>query len=217
MLYCPEPQPLSNAADDAANGDIQRCPGITIWFTGLSGSGKTTLAPHLEALLRDRGIHAARLDGDCLRKGLNESLDFSTAGRAEGIRRAAHVARLFNANGLTVLAALISPMEHDREVARSIIGTDNFFLVYTSTPLSTCEFRDTKGLYRKARAGEIQQFTGITSPYEQPLNADISIDTSCISIDDSLALLISAINARFTNQTHALQHSPCTKNRSASV
>jgi len=166
------------------------CHAATIWFTGLSGSGKTTLASHLETHLRGCGVATVRLDGDCLRRGLNEDLDFSATGRAEGIRRAAQVARLLNANGLTVLAALISPLESDRDTARTIIGADNFFLVHVATPLATCESRDVKGLYRRARAGEIPQFTGITSPYEVPRNADVRIDTSMMTVRDSLGMLL---------------------------
>lgn len=153
-------------------------PGTTLWFTGLSGSGKTTLATHLEARLQAMGLATFGLDGDLLRRGLNRDLDFSAAGRMEGIRRTAEVARLMNASGTTVLAALISPLASDRELARSIIGPGRFFLVHVSTPLAVCERRDVKGLYRRARAGLVTAFTGIDSPYEVPEQAHVRIDTS---------------------------------------
>lgn len=161
----------------------------TIWLTGLSASGKTTLATGLEALLVAEGRSVFRLDGDVLRAGLNKDLDFSTAGRSEAIRRAAEVARLMNAAGVVVIAALISPLHADRLMARSIIGVSRFCEVYVSTPLAVCEARDPKGLYRRARAGEIKEFTGISAPYEAPSAPHCNLDTSTLSLDACLAIL----------------------------
>lgn len=181
------------AGDTHNNRTTSAFPGVTIWFTGLSGSGKTTLSMHLEAQLRTEGTHTIRLDGDSLRSGLNKGLDFSAADRMEGIRRAAEVAKMLNHNDLTVLAALISPLACDRDVARTIIGASNFFLVHVCTPLEICEQRDTKGLYRLARSGKISSFTGITAPYEEPTQAHVQIDTSMLSLDVCLSNILDAL------------------------
>jgi adenylyl-sulfate kinase len=138
---------------------------LTIWLTGLSGSGKSSIAQELERRLHAQGRHVYALDGDNLRFGLNRDLTFSREDRSENIRRAAEVARLFNDAGTIVLVPIISPFREDRDRARAIIGADRFVEVYLSTPLAVCEARDAKGLYKKARAGEIAEFTGISSPY----------------------------------------------------
>ena len=161
----------------------------TIWFTGLSGAGKSTLAFALEHKLIAEGHACYVLDGDNVRHGLNRDLGFSALHRSENIRRIAEVAKLMNEAGLIVLTAFISPYRADREMARAIIGTDKFLEVHLATPIAACEQRDVKGLYKKARAGEIAEFTGITAPYELPINPIASIDTSVVSVDAALAKL----------------------------
>lgn len=166
---------------------------LTIWFTGLSGSGKSTLANALEKILHSRGRHTMLLDGDNVRLGLNSNLGFTEPDRMENIRRISEVAKLMNDAGLIVLTAFISPYRQDRERAREIIGRENFIEVFVSAPLEVCEKRDVKGLYVKARNGEIPNFTGITSPYEPPLSPDISIDTDRCSLDESVEKLLNAL------------------------
>ena len=154
----------------------------TIWFTGLSGSGKSTLANELEKRLAAMGKHTMLLDGDTVRMGLNRNLGFREADRIENIRRIAEVSKLMNDAGLIVLTSFISPFAQDRQNAREIIG-DAFMEVYVSTPMEECERRDVKGLYKKARNGELDHFTGVTSPYEVPQHADVVIDTSKFSVE----------------------------------
>ena len=151
---------------------------LVVWFTGLSGAGKTTLANGLAKRLYDYGLLAYVLDGDNLRHGLNRDLDFSVAARHENVRRMAEVASLMYDAGLITLAACISPFKAERDFARSLIPGDRFVEVFVDTPLSLCEERDNKGLYRRARAGEIANFTGIDSPFERPAEPEIAIDTS---------------------------------------
>jgi adenylylsulfate kinase len=150
----------------------------TVWLTGLSGAGKSTLARALQALLAQSAQPCLLLDGDTVRNGLNSDLGFSAADRIENVRRVAEVARLGNDAGLLVVAALISPLEDGRRTARQIIGTERFIEVHVSTSLSVCEARDTKGLYARARAGLIAEFTGVSSPYEAPARPDLLIDTA---------------------------------------
>jgi len=156
----------------------------TLWFTGLSGSGKSSIAKSLERSLFKEDVNVYRLDGDNLRFGLNRDLGFSEADRIENIRRAAEVARLFNEAGVMVLCAFISPFARDREAAREIIGRDRFVEIYVNAPLKTCESRDPHGLYRRARAGEIKEFTGVSSPYEAPESPEITVDTTKKSLDE---------------------------------
>ncbi len=162
---------------------------LTIWLTGLSAAGKSTLAFALEKQLTDRGRACYVLDGDNVRHGLNRNLGFSVQDRAENIRRVAEVARLMNDAGLIVITAFISPFRADRTLARDIIGPERLREVHVSTSLAVCESRDPKGFYVKARAGEIADFTGITSPYEPPLQPALTIDTAAMSIDQALAQL----------------------------
>ena len=150
---------------------------LVIWFTGLSGAGKSTLANALEAYLNASGRHTYLLDGDNVRLGLCKDLGFSDQDRVENIRRIAEVSRLFVDAGLIVITAFISPFRHDRDMAREVIGHDNFVEVFVDTPLAECERRDPKGLYSKARAGLIKHFTGIDSAYETPLQPEITIQT----------------------------------------
>lgn len=150
---------------------------LTVWFTGLSGAGKSTLADALERRLYAMGKLTMILDGDNIRMGLNKNLGFSKEDRVENIRRIAEVAKLMNDVGIIVLTAFISPYQEERRHAREIVG-DSFFEVYVKTPLAECEERDVKGLYKKARAGEILDFTGISSPYEPPEHPESVVDTS---------------------------------------
>ena len=163
--------------------------GIMLWFTGLSGSGKSTLAIALERELYNSGILCRILDGDNIRTGINNNLGFTENDRVENIRRIAEVAKLFVDCGVVTIAAFISPTEQIRQMAADIIGKDDFFEIYVNTPLEICEERDVKGLYKKARQGEIKNFTGISAPFEAPLNPAITIDTSACSLEESVNLL----------------------------
>lgn len=168
---------------------------ITLWFTGLSGSGKSTLANEIEKRLTIAGKHTMSLDGDNIRLGLNKNLGFEQADRIENIRRIAEVAKLMNDAGLIVLTSFISPYAADRRNAKDIIGSDNFIEIYVNTPLAECEKRDVKGLYKKARNGEIPNFTGISSKYQIPDHADIEIDTSKYTLEEAADMIMSKINA----------------------
>ena len=166
---------------------------VTIWFTGLSGSGKSTLANELEKILSVQGKYTMLLDGDNVRMGLNKNLGFEEADRIENIRRVAEVSKLMNDAGLIVLTAFIAPYASDRAKAREIIGEENFIEVYVSTPIEECERRDIKGLYKKARDGKIPNFTGVSSPYEAPVNPEITIDTSKYGLQESVDLVVRAV------------------------
>lgn len=168
---------------------------MTIWFTGLSGSGKSTIANALEKRLASMGRHTMLLDGDNIRFGLNKDLGFDQAGRIENIRRVAEVCRLMNDAGLIVLTSFISPYAADRKSAGEIIGEESFVEIYVSAPLEVCEARDVKGLYRRARAGEIQQFTGIGSPYEAPENAELTIDTTACTVEEAVEAILQVLEA----------------------
>lgn len=172
---------------DASVSQQERCQKLAnkpcvLWYTGLSGSGKSTIANAVDRLLHDSGHASYLLDGDNIRHGLNKDLGFSDADRIENIRRIGEVSRLFNDAGLIVSTAFISPFLSDRQAARALIGAD-FIEVYVDTPLSECEQRDPKGLYKKARLGEITNFTGIDSPYEAPLSPEIHIKTQDRSVE----------------------------------
>lgn len=164
-----------------------------LWFTGLSGSGKSTLASELEAVLYKRGFNTYILDGDNIRSGLNKDLDFTEASRKENIRRIAEVAKLFVDAGVVVATAFISPFVSDRQMARELVGNDRFVEIFIDTPLEICEARDVKGLYAKARAGKIQNFTGIDSPFERPEKPDIYIETKGKTVEESLDTLVTQI------------------------
>ena len=172
--------------------------GIMIWFTGLSGSGKSTLAIALEGELYKQGILCRILDGDNIRSGINNNLGFSEADRTENIRRIAEVSKLFVDCGIVTIAAFISPTHAIRRMASEIIGEDDFLEVYVSTPIEECERRDVKGVYAKARRGEIKEFTGISSPFEAPEHPFISIDTSRQSLADSVKVLLEAVSPKIT-------------------
>jgi adenylyl-sulfate kinase len=163
--------------------------GAVLWFTGLSGSGKSTLANAVELALHNRGCHTYILDGDNVRHGLNKNLTFSDEDRMENIRRIGEVARLFSDAGLLTLTAFISPFRSNRAVVRELLG-DRFVEVHVKASVEVCESRDPKGLYQKARSGEIKDFTGISSPYEAPESPEIEVDTGELSIEDSVAQVI---------------------------
>ena len=167
--------------------------GMTLWFTGLSGSGKSTVAVAMEKALAGKGIFCRIIDGDNVRCGLNAGLGFSPEDRKENIRRVAEVCKLFTQTGIVTLATFISPTRELRGMAKEIIGEDDFIEVYVSTPIEECERRDVKGLYAKARRGEIKEFTGVSAPFEAPLSPDIEIDTSALDIEESVENIISAV------------------------
>lgn len=167
-----------------------------IWFTGLSGSGKSTLAVQLEAALHAQGFKTYLLDGDNIRSGLNKDLSFTDDARVENIRRISEVCKLFLDAGVVLLSAFISPFKADREQVKSIVGEGNYIEVFVDAPLEVCEQRDVKGLYKKARAGEVKNFTGISSPYEKPSHPDVVIPTDKMSVEESMDVLIKAIVPR---------------------
>jgi adenylyl-sulfate kinase len=173
---------------------------LTLWLTGLSGSGKSSIAQALEKRLYDAGFHTYSLDGDNVRFGLNRDLAFSKQDRQENIRRVAEVARLLNQAGIVVLVPVISPFRDDRRGARDIIGSERFFEIYVDAPLEVCEGRDVKGLYQKARAGEIDEFTGISSPYEPPDNPSLRIQTADRSVEDCMEEVFEAVFGRIKRE-----------------
>ena len=166
---------------------------LVVWLTGLSGSGKSTIADHLEQHLFKKGIHTANLDGDLLRTGLNKDLGFSEEDRSENIRRIAEISKILSDNGLVVIAAFVSPFSKDRNLVKKTVGEENFIEIFVQTSIEECERRDVKGLYSKARKGELKNFTGIDSPYENPINPDLIIDTEKTSIEDSVQLLCTLV------------------------
>ena len=179
---------ISRAERENINGHKAIC----VWFTGLSGSGKSTLASHLEEELFKRGYKTYVLDGDNVRNGLSKDLTFTEKDRDENLRRIGEVAKLMCDAGIIVIAAFVSPFIHERAMLRNIIG-DLYNEVFVDTPLEICEERDIKGLYKKARRGEIANFTGIGSPYEPPLTAEIRVETKNLSINQSVSLVLENI------------------------
>lgn len=169
--------------------------GVVLWFTGLSGSGKSTLAREVENRLFSAGHHCYVLDGDNIRFGLNRNLGFSPEDRTENIRRIGEVAKLFADAGIITLTAFISPYRSDREMARTLVAEGEFIEIFTRCSVSECEKRDVKGLYKKARAGEIREFTGISAPYEEPLWPEMLVDTTLLSICEAAELVIDYLKA----------------------
>tara|TARA_B100000767_G_scaffold121515_1_gene115838 strand:+ start:2088 stop:2672 length:585 start_codon:yes stop_codon:yes gene_type:complete len=167
---------------------------LCLWLTGLSGSGKSTLSNAIEKRLIGLNKHTYILDGDNLRHGLNSDLDFTRLDRNENVRRSAEVSKLMVDAGLIVIVGLISPYKNERAWVRSIFKKDQFYEIYISTGLSECERRDTKGFYQKARAGKIKNFTGISSPYEAPSDPDVSIDTTNISIENCVDIILKKVH-----------------------
>jgi adenylyl-sulfate kinase len=178
-----------------------RHPGCVVWLTGLSAAGKTTIAFELESALFNQGRHAYVLDGDNIRHGLCSDLDFSPEARKENIRRVGEVASLFADAGIICITAFISPYRSDRDLARSIAPTGNFLEVFLNSPLEVCEQRDPKGLYARARKGEISDFTGISAPYEPPLAPDIELHTDQTSVTECVAAILVRLNDKF--QAHS--------------
>ena len=167
--------------------------GVMIWFTGLSGSGKSTVALGVERELHARGILCRILDGDNIRAGINSNLGFSAEDRRENIRRIAEIGKLFVDTGIVTIAAFVSPTEEYRSLARDIIGAEDFKEVYVSTPLEECERRDVKGLYARARRGEVKDFTGISAPFEAPASPTLTIDTSVLPLEESVRRVLRLI------------------------
>lgn len=174
--------------------------GIMIWFTGLSGSGKSTVAMGVERELHAQGILCRILDGDNVRAGINNNLGFSDEDRIENIRRIAEIGKLFVQTGVVTLACFVSPTNDIRQMARKIVGEEDFLEVYISTPIEECERRDVKGLYARARKGEVKNFTGISAPFEAPVSPDIAIDTSKIPLEESVRTLTELIIKRVKQQ-----------------
>ena len=170
---------------------------VVLWFTGLSGSGKSTLAHALEEKLFQKGCRTFVLDGDNVRHGLNSNLDFSEFDRTENIRRISEVSKLMLESGLIVMTAFISPFNKDRNEAKRLISNDDFIEIYCKASLETCEARDVKGLYKKARAGKIKNYTGIDSPYEVPENPDLIIDTDNETLDNAVFKILNFLEKHF--------------------
>ena len=167
-----------------------------LWFTGLSGSGKSTIANAVEGRLYELGVHTYLLDGDNVRLGLNKDLGFDEEDRKENLRRVGEVSKLFVDAGLIVLTAFISPYRKERELIRSLVEEDEFIEIFVDTPLDVCEQRDPKGLYKKARKGEIKQFTGLDAPYEEPLKPELHIRTDKMDVGDAVNIIISFLKDR---------------------
>ena len=169
---------------------------VVLWFTGLSGSGKSTLSHALEERLFNKGCRTFVLDGDNVRHGLNSNLDFSHKDRTENIRRIGEVSKLMMEAGFIIMTAFISPYREDRIAVRNLIPNGDFIEIYCKASLKTCETRDVKGFYKRARAGEIKNYTGINSPYEVPENADLIIDTDQETIEDSVSIIMSFLKKK---------------------
>ena len=179
--------------DQNLRGILKKHGAKLLWFTGLSGSGKSTIANRVEQVLHEKGVHTYTLDGDNVRKGLNNDLSFRPEDRTENIRRIAETANLMIDAGLVVLAAFVSPYRKDRENIRTVVGSENMVEIYVNTSVEECERRDVKGLYKKARAGEIKNMTGISSPYEAPTNPEIEVKTEELNVEEATEHIINAI------------------------
>jgi adenylylsulfate kinase len=188
--------PHSHAISRADRIAQQEHPSLVIWFIGLSGSGKSTLASELERRLFEMGKRTYILDGDNVRSGLNKDLDFSDASRKENIRRIGEVANLMLDAGIIALTAFISPFEEERQMVKKLVGADNYMEVFVNCPIEECEKRDVKGLYAKARRGEISNFTGITSPFEEPLTPDVKVPTHQLSVEEGVDLVLELLKKR---------------------
>jgi adenylylsulfate kinase len=188
--------PHSHAISRADRIAQQEHPSLVIWFIGLSGSGKSTLASELERRLFEMGKRTYILDGDNVRSGLNKDLDFSDASRKENIRRIGEVANLMLDAGIIALTAFISPFEEERQMVKKLVGADNYMEVFVNCPIEECEKRDVKGLYAKARRGEISNFTGITSPFEEPQAPDVKVPTHQLSVEEGVDLVLELLKKR---------------------
>ncbi len=196
----------------ATHGEISKnplnCSGLkpkTFWLTGLSGAGKSTIAEGVVEILRKAGIPIVVIDGDALRTGLNRGLGFHEDDRLENVRRASEVCRLFNINGLSVIAAFISPTRKMRAMAKEIVGPEYYREVFVSCPLSICESRDPKGLYLQARLGKIADFTGITAPYEEPLSPFLLLKTDSGTIGQSVRTLVASVEVEILSMNFGLE------------
>ena len=170
--------------------------GATLWLTGLSGSGKSTIAVELEHALIENKHQAYILDGDNIRHGLNKNLGFSPEDRTENIRRIGEVAKLLTEANIITIAAFVSPYREDRDNVRKLLGHGEFVEIYVKCSIEVCETRDTKGLYKKARAGEVKDFTGISAPYEEPLNPELTIDSSMLSVEESTRSILNYLEVK---------------------
>tara|TARA_Y100000385_G_scaffold237384_1_gene251848 strand:+ start:47 stop:631 length:585 start_codon:yes stop_codon:yes gene_type:complete len=168
-----------------------------LWFTGLSGSGKSTLANLVEMELHKKGLSTYILDGDNIRQGISKDLSFTPKDRSDNIRRIAEISNLMLDAGVVTLAAFVSPYLKDREAVKQVVGIDNVIEIYVNTSLEVCEQRDVKGLYKKARAGEIKNMTGISAPYQAPLNPDLEVVTDGQTIQESVAVIMQFLNTKF--------------------
>jgi len=186
--------------DKTSRSKLKKHQAILLWFTGLSGSGKSTVANRVEQQLHGMGVHTYTLDGDNVRKGLNNDLSFSPEDRKENIRRIAEAANLMVDAGLVVLAAFVSPYRKDRENIRNIVGSENMIEIYINTSVEECERRDVKGLYKKARAGEIKNMTGISAPYEAPLHPEIEINTEQLGVEEATEQIINFLHQKLNHQ-----------------
>ena len=186
--------PISEQMMSRADKEALLCQrGVMVWFTGLSGSGQSTIAMGVERELHKRGILCRILDGDNIRAGINSNLGFSAEDRRENIRRIAEIGKLFVQTGVVTLACFVSPTNDVRRLARDIIGEQDFKEVYVSTPLEECERRDVKGLYARTRKGEVKDFTGISAPFEIPENPALEVDTSCLSLEESVRRVVDMV------------------------
>ena len=174
--------------------------GVMVWLTGLSGSGKSTVAMGVERELHKRGILCRILDGDNIRAGINSNLGFSPEDRKENIRRIAEVGRLFVHTGVVTLACFVSPTEEVRKLARNIIGEEDFLEVYVNTPIEECERRDVKGLYARARRGEVKEFTGVSAPFEAPCHPALAIDTSALTLKECVDKVVNLITDKTSHK-----------------
>lgn len=190
---------LSKAARNSRNGHAS----FVLWFTGLSGSGKSTIANAVEQALFAANYQTYVLDGDGLRNGLNAGLGFNAADREENLRRTAEVAKLFADAGMITLASFISPLKKDRDMVKTIIGAEQFYEIFVEAPLEICESRDVKGLYKKARTGEIPYFTGISAPYEMPEHPDLILKTSDMSLEATVEKVVTFVDQILSKQRHA--------------
>lgn len=196
----------SHTVTRAERGELKGQRPCIIWLTGLSGAGKSTVANELECALLRMGHHSYLLDGDNVRHGLNKDLGFSPKDRVENIRRIGEVAKLFVDSGMIAITAFISPYQADRQMVRQLVAPDEFVEIYVKTPLAVCEQRDPKGLYAKARAGLIKEFTGIDSPYEVPVNPELEIDTDELSLESSVHKVLHYLQAtgRIRSETNVI-------------
>jgi adenylylsulfate kinase len=185
--------PIKTKVSKAQREELLNQHATLMWFTGLSGSGKSTLAVQLESQLHQMGFKTYLLDGDNIRAGLNKDLTFTDEGRVENIRRIGEVSKLLLDAGVIVLSAFISPFKADRQQVKEIVGEQSFVEIFVDAPLEVCEQRDVKGLYQKARAGEVKNFTGIDSPYEAPENPDVHVPTHQLPLDQSIEKLLTYI------------------------